>query len=217
MGSFQTSYMQDEHQPAKDKSEETISSSTESDESDEQNLLDPVFDQVDENEESNSSSDKLDLWDELGKEIRKNNIPYKNMELYYDEETGFMNQKNMSKFQTSVTKEPIIIGISKEAQTPFMIIRFTDSKHNKKQGLREDACSFLILTVMVVPHCGFDYMVQEFKWFKNPGTGDVETRRGISDDTSKAIKLISGKLEDEKLRYGNETIAQCVGVVSSLY
>ena len=149
----------------------------------------------------------LDEWVPIKTIIQQNNIAYKIMDLHYDENNGFMNGVNIPKFQSSATKEPILIGFNDVAKKPFMIIRFIDANRNKQDNIPEGATSFLIITVAYIAHVGFEYCLEEINWMNDPITGNcVGNRRfEMNLDNGTAItdyvtKLLKGEFEHKTLK-----------------
>ena len=149
----------------------------------------------------------LNEWEPVKNAIEKMDLKTVIMDLHYDENNGLFNQLNREKFQTSVTPEPIILGFSESAGTPFMIIRFIDAITNTKAGIPDNATSFLIITIVHIPHCGYEYMMQEIQWGKDIESGQFypTMRTEMNLDCGQAItdyvvKLITGELEGKKIR-----------------
>jgi len=150
----------------------------------------------------------LDNWDLVREAINEANVQTTIMnDLIYDDHTMFMNNTNRERFLTKNTTEPIIVGYNEDAKTPFMIIRFIDEKHNEQQGIRLDATSFIVITIGIVPHCGFEQMMFEYKWTKDEGTPGhkINIRSEFNVDGGKAItdyvvKIIKDEIDGIRLR-----------------
>lgn len=149
----------------------------------------------------------LDNWPEVKEVIDEQGIKTIVTDLHYDEESMFMNKQNLSKFQTKNTPEPIFVGYSDEAKTPFMILRFIDAEHNKKEKLPDGATSFVVLTMGHIAHVGFEPIMSNYKWVIDEDTHKPslieETTMNLdggTEITTYVIKLIKGEIEGVKLK-----------------
>lgn len=106
----------------------------------------------------------LDHWKPVSDVIKKQNIKTVVMELHYDNDIGFIHSKNMHYFLN--TPNTIIIGFNNIANTPFMIIKFIDMKHNEKKGIHLKSLSFLVITIQRIPYCGFEQFMSEINFIK---------------------------------------------------
>jgi hypothetical protein len=147
----------------------------------------------------------LDKWESVKKAINEANIKTIVMKLYYNDEVGFINTINMPNFLT--IPEPIIVGFNTDAKTPFMIIRFVDTKHNNEAKIPPGALSFLVITIRHVPYCGFEQFMEEINFIKNEEFGGykLKTRWEHNCDGGEAItdyvvKLIIGYFDDKKIK-----------------
>ncbi|MCJ7635972.1 MAG: hypothetical protein MUO21_00615 [Nitrososphaeraceae archaeon] len=166
----------------------------------------------------------IDEWHEVKAAIEKNNLKYKLMKLHYepfecsyftlsgpslqdeDSQFGFVNKETQPLFSTAVTPEPIIIGYSRKAKTPYMFIRFQDSNHNKKSGLPEGVKSFIVITLGVVPHCGVEQFMQEYRYMIDQETRQIgmlmNTEFNMDNGvwiTNHIVKLMNGEIEGMKV------------------
>ena len=148
----------------------------------------------------------LDNWKPVKEAIEKAGLKTVVKELHWDEQGGLMTPTNQPQFTTAITPEPIIVGYTKEGETPFMIIRYLDSKHNEKEELPSLVKSFICITMGVVPQCGIEQFMQICRHCKHPdGEGfcmQIQNEFGMDCGvfvTNHVVKLIEGKFDGQKV------------------
>ena len=148
----------------------------------------------------------LKNWEPLTAAIGDTSTEYVIMDLHYEKDNMFMNEKNMPKFMTSVTRQPIIVGYNGTIKSPFMVIRYIDTKNNEKYKLRQDATSFLILYIGEIAHVGLEPIMFKYKWVTDKsGKPEMKMKTEMNVDNGTGIinyvvELIRGKLDKKKIR-----------------
>ena len=147
-------------------------------------------------------------WEDLRKAIEAGSLQSRvtTVDLVYTSTGTFMNSNNLgaeTKLSSTVTPQPIMFGYNKEIGG-YVVIRFTDKKHNKSHGLPENVKSFITIYMGVVPHCGIEQFMEESKYVPVESGFSMETRtefnldcgRGITDYV---INLITGKIPETEI------------------
>ena len=147
----------------------------------------------------------LETWPSIAMAIKHVDAKTVMMELHYENDSMLMNNKNLPKFMTNVTQEPIIYGYNDAMQSPFMIIRYIDRKHNKEEKIQPDATSFIVLQMALVAHCGLEPMMFKYNWIRSETGHALQMESEMNVDGGVAIidyvsKLIRGDLEGKKIR-----------------
>ena len=216
MGSA-TSYMEDNDQPKEEYKNEKEQSSSTDYSGNETSYSDTKSNESNEDDKTDLHV-TIDDWGEFSKVIKEHNIPYiELMNLSYDDRNGFLNKTNMPIFSSNVTSQPIIIAGSQKARELNMIIRYVDSEHNKKEGIPGDGCSFLIISLQPLAHCGLMWMTEDIKWYKDNVTGkhkaESEIDTGENEIVEYVCKLIRGDFEHKKLKCGEDTMKDKIAKV----
>ena len=117
---------------------------------------------------------------------------------------SFVTESNFEKLSTINTPQPLIFGYSKDAESPFLMIRFIDSVHNAREKIPSDAKSFKCLMHTAIPHVGLEPISLNYYFCQTEKGSCVEETIDCYADHGKAVfaktvKLLKGELDGKKV------------------